>query len=283
MSQCGSWEREKLPGGGDPLEELCVCGVSEGRRWGQGGHEGELSPSPSCAEESKPTQRESSLCEQPSHTWANQQNWDKVSKRWEIRPAAAFSSVSSAGSALMCWLHYLPASPRWMADLCRERWAAAPSVPGHKDGEGSWDRGLGGGLCLSVWWGTLLLCAEERIRPRKQMSSPNASRAAEKKVSLRVMSYSFNLSENRFQASNPLILYVGRRTDMEEVSMSLTQRWSLSSWLLLKINGHLDTNKSYGFSKYTSHIIQPREFPNVRQLIYIFLASHWIKRVYTPR
>lgn len=61
MSQCGSWEREKLPSGGDPLEEHCVCGVSEGRQWGQGRHEGELSPSASCEEESKPTQRESSL------------------------------------------------------------------------------------------------------------------------------------------------------------------------------------------------------------------------------
>lgn len=139
MSQCGSWEREKLPGGGNPLEEHCVCGVSEGQQWGQGRHEGELSPSLSREEESKPTQRESSLCKQPSHTWANPQNWDKVSKRWEIHPPAAFSRVSSAGKALMCWLHYFPTSPRWMADLCRERCTITPSSPGHKDRERSRD------------------------------------------------------------------------------------------------------------------------------------------------
>lgn len=225
MSQCGSWEREKLPSGGDPLEELCVCGVSEGRRWGQGGHEGELSPSLSCEEESKPTQRESSLCKQPSHTWANRQNWDKVSKRWEIRPAAAFSSVSSAGSALMCWLHYLPASPRWMADLCRERWATAPSIPGHKAGEGCWDRGLSEGPWLSVWWGPSYSAQKwESGHVSRRLHRTPAGQQRKSQLESDDLCYSFRPSENRFQASNPLILYVGRRTEMEEVSMSLTQR-----------------------------------------------------------
>jgi len=57
MSQCGSWESEKLPRGGDPLEEHCVCRVSRG----QGRRGGELSPSLGREEESKPAQRESSL------------------------------------------------------------------------------------------------------------------------------------------------------------------------------------------------------------------------------
>lgn len=172
MSQCGSWEREKLPSGGNPLEELCVCGVSEGQQWGQGRHEGELSPSLSREEESKPTQRESSLCKQPSHTWANPQNWDKVSKRWEIHPPAAFSSVSAAGKALMCWLHYFPTSPRWMADLCRERCTTAPSLPGHKD----W-----------MW----------------EVATATGQRRRGQPASDRVW-FSFSLSGNWFQATNPL-------------------------------------------------------------------------------
>lgn len=172
MSQCGSWEREKLPSGGNPLEELCVCGVSEGQQWGQGRHEGELSPSLSREEESKPTQRESSLCKQPSHTWANPQNWDKVSKRWEIHPPAAFSSVSSAGKALMCWLHYFPTSPSWMADLCRERCTITSPVA--RQGE-SWDHVPSPG---SVLGGTLSPWADVRSGPWEQILA-KSSRAAE--------------------------------------------------------------------------------------------------------
>lgn len=179
MSQCGSWEREKLPSGGNPLEELCVCGVSEGQQWGQGRHEGELSPSLSREEESKPTQQESSLCKQPSHTWANPQNWDKVSKRWEIHPPAAFSSVSSAGRALMCWLHYFPTSPGWMADLWRERCTITPSFPGHKDRERSWDH-VPYVPCHRPWvchggGGTLLPCADVRSGEQQQGSRVRVS------------------------------------------------------------------------------------------------------------
>lgn len=177
MSQCGSWEREKLPSGGNPLEELCVCGVSEGQQWGQGRYEGELSPSLSREEESKPTQRESSLCKQPSHTWANPQNWDKVSKRWEIHPPAAFSSVSSAGKALMCWLHYFPTSPLWMADLCRGRCTITPPFSGHKDRERSWNHvpSQPFWVCLGCE-GTLLPCTDVRGGSK---SWPNSNRAAE--------------------------------------------------------------------------------------------------------
>lgn len=205
MSQCGSWEREKLPSGGNLLEELCVCGVSEGQQWGQGRHEGELSPSLSREEESKPTQRESSLCKQPSHTWANPQNWDKVSKRWEIHPPAAFSSVSSAGKALMCWLHYFPTSPRWMADLCRERGTITPPFSGHKDRERSWDHVPsqppwvcldGGPSCPAGMWE--VEADPGRTVTGQQRGSPPASDR---------MCYSFSPSGNWFRATNPLTLH----------------------------------------------------------------------------
>lgn len=68
-----------------------------------------------------------------------------------------------------------------MADLFREWWATALSFPGHKDREGSWDHGPSQGHWLSVSRGTLLLCTEVRIGPRKQVSLPNTNKAAEKK------------------------------------------------------------------------------------------------------
>lgn len=204
MSQCGRWEREKLPSGGNPLEELCVCGVSEGQQWGQGRHEGELSPSLSREEESKPTQRESSLCKQPSHTWANPQNWDKVSKRWEIHPPAAFSSVSSAGTALMCWLHYFPTSPRWMADLCRERGLSLhPSL--------ATKMGRGAGIVYpvscpgSVLGGPSYPAGMREVEADLRQTLTGQQRRSQLESDR--MCYSFSLSGNWFQATNPLTSY----------------------------------------------------------------------------
>lgn len=57
-----------------------------------------------------------------------------------------------------------------MADLCKEWWATALSFPGHKDRERSRGRGPSQGPLLPVLQGTVLLCAEVRIGPGKQMS-----------------------------------------------------------------------------------------------------------------
>lgn len=267
MSQCGSWEREKLPSGGNPLEELCVCGVSEGQQWGQGRHEGEISPSLSREEESKPTQRESSLCKQPSHTWANPQNWDKVSKRWEIHPPAAFSSVSSAGQALMCWLHYFPTSPCWMADLWRERCTITPSFPGHKDRERSWDHAPSHrpGVCPGNRGDPLNLhrCEKWRAVTGQQRWSQLASDRI----------HSFCLSGNWFQTTNPPTSHRWKDRDGRSFCVfDSTLKPQHLTRLLFKINIHLDTNRPYGFSKYTSHIIQPHEFPKCQTANLHFLG-----------
>lgn len=56
-------------------------------------------------------------CKQPSHTWANPQNWDKVSRGWELHPQAAFSCVSPAGQALMCCFHYFSSQQPFLSGI----------------------------------------------------------------------------------------------------------------------------------------------------------------------
>lgn len=174
----------------------------------------------------------------------------------------------------MCWLHYFPTSPRWMADLCKEWWVTALSFPGHKDREGSQGRGASQGPWLPVLQGTVLLCAEVRIGPRKQMSLGRLTgQQRRSQLTGDRFCYSFSLSENWFQASNPLTVrrWEGRDGRSFCVFDSTLKPQHLAG-LLLKINIHLDTNKPYGFSKYTSHIIQPHEFPKCQTANLHFLG-----------
>lgn len=66
-----------------------------------------------------------------------------------------------------------------MADLFREWWATAPSFSGHKDMRGAAIPAPVKGTALGVL-GNLLLHAEVRIRPCKQMSLQNLYKETEK-------------------------------------------------------------------------------------------------------
>lgn len=152
----------------------------------------------------------------------------------------------------MCWLHYFPTSPRWMADLWREWWATAPSFPGHKDREGSWDGGPSQGHWLSISWGTLLPCTKVKIGLCKQMSLPNANRAAEKSARKWPVLLFIQPLWKLISGVKSSHLTVHRQKDGGGGSFYVfgsTLKPQHFTELLLKINVHLDTNKPYGFSK----------------------------------
>lgn len=85
--------------------------------------------------------------------------------------------------------------------------------------------------------------------------------------------HSFCLSGNWFQTTNPPTSHRWKDRDGRSFCVfDSTLKPQHLTRLLFKINIHLDTNRPYGFSKYTSHIIQPHEFPKCQTANLHFLG-----------